>query len=144
MVHEPASTAAERSRNFVRVREEHRREIMEDYLEMIAELERRDVGVRSGDLAERFGVSPATATNHVQRLIAEGLVENRPYQPLVLTDHGRAIAERSRHRHLLVRGFLIALGVDPATAEADAEGIEHHVSQQTLDAFARFIDREGR
>jgi len=127
------------ARNFLRVRDAHRREIVEDYVEMIAELERTQSDVRTGHLAERFGVSHATVTNRIQRLVGEGLIEDRPYQPLVLTATGRSIAETSRHRHILVRDFLIALGVDPECAEADAEGIEHHVSKQTLAAFARFM-----
>lgn len=132
-------TNGERARNFGRVREAHRREAAEDYVEMISELAQTQTEVRTGHLAERFGVAHATVTNHVQRLIAEGLIEDRPYQPLVLTPEGRRVAEASRHRHVVVRNFLIALGVDPDTAEADTEGIEHHVSEQTLEAFSRFL-----
>lgn len=146
MISEPACkgfddgpSAEDHARNFLRVRDAHRREIIEDYVEMIAELSRTQGDVRTGHLAERFGVSHATVTNHVQRLVSDGLIEHRPYQPLVLTEEGRAIAEASRRRHLLVRDFLLTLGVDPATAEADAEGIEHHVSDETLEAFSRFI-----
>ena len=132
-------SVADQARNFLRVREAHRREIAEDYVEMIAELSQSQAQVRTGHLAERFGVSHATVTNHVQRLISEGLIEDRPYQPLALTAQGEAIARQSRSRHLLIREFLVAIGVDPQTAEADTEGIEHHVSEQTLDAFARVI-----
>jgi len=127
------------AQNFLRVRDAHRREIVEDYLEMIAELENTQSDVRTGHLAERFGVSHATVTNRIQRLVGEGLIEDRPYQPLVLTSAGQSIAKASRHRHILVRDFLAALGVDPEQAESDAEGIEHHVSEQTLAAFTRFI-----
>ena len=134
----PLSTE-HRARNFGLVREAHRREIAEDYVEMIAELAQEQSAVRTGHLAERFGVSHATVTNHVQRLIAEGLIEDRPYRPLALTAVGQSVAEASRRRHLLVRDFLVAVGVDPETAEADTEGIEHHVSERTLAAFARFL-----
>lgn len=127
------------ARNFLRVRDAHRREIVEDYVEMIAELGRTQGDVRTGHLAERFGVSNATVSNHVQRLVSEGMILDQPYQPLVLTDVGRDLAETSRRRHVLVRDFLMALGVDAAIAEADAEGIEHHVSEQTLSAFSRYI-----
>ena len=88
----------------------------------------------------RFGVSNATVSNHVQRLVSEGMILELPYQPLVLNDAGRNLAETSRRRHVLVRNFLKLLGVDAETAEADAEGIEHHVSEQTLAAFAKFIE----
>ena len=128
------------ARNFLRVRNAHRREIVEDYVEMISELGRTQGDVRTGHLAERFGVSNATVSNHVQRLISEGMVVKLPYQPLVLTNAGRNLAEISRRRHVLVRDFLISLGVEAETAEADAEGIEHHVSKQTLAAFSKFIE----
>ena len=88
----------------------------------------------------RFGVSNATVSNHVQRLVSDGMILELPYQPLVLTDAGRNLAETSRRGHVLVRDFLKSLGVDAETAEADAEGIEHHVSEQTLAAFAKFIE----
>jgi DtxR family manganese transport transcriptional regulator len=58
-----------------------------------------------------------------------------PYQPLVLTDAGRNVAAR----HVLLRDFLKSLGVNAETAEADAEVIEKHVSEQSLAAFAKFI-----
>lgn len=137
---DPLLTTEERARNFGRVREAHRREIAEDYVEMIAELALTQAQVRTGHLSERFGVSHATVTNHVQRLIGEGLIEDRPYQPLVLTEDGQRVAAASRQRHVIVRDFLIAVGVDPETAEADTEGIEHHVSEATLAAFGRFLD----
>ena len=128
------------ARNFLRVRDAHRREIVEDYVEMISELGRTQGHVRTGHLAERFGVSNATVSNHVQRLISEGMILDQPYQPLILTETGLNLAKKSRRRHMLVRDFLMAMGVDAAVAEADAEGIEHHVSEQTLAAFAKFIE----
>jgi DtxR family manganese transport transcriptional regulator len=53
------------------------------------------------------------------------------------------VAEACRRRHLLIRDFLVALGVDPETAEADTEGIEHHVSASTLEAFRRVLAERG-
>jgi DtxR family manganese transport transcriptional regulator len=73
----------------------------------------------------------------VQRLQRAGLVESRPYRSIFLTESGEAMAEMSRRRHHVVEAFLRALGIDDLTVEADAEGMEHHVSEQTLAAFAR-------
>jgi DtxR family manganese transport transcriptional regulator len=56
-----------------------------------------------------------------------------------LTEEGAALADRVRARHRTVVATLIALGVPEVTAELDAEGIEHHVSDQTLAAFERFL-----
>ena len=71
----------------------------------------------------------------------QGLVETRPYRVIFLTAEGKALAREARERHHLVRDFLIAIGIDPETAEGDAEGIEHHVSEETLAAFARLLKR---
>lgn len=56
-----------------------------------------------------------------------------------LTEAGRNLAEVSRRRHVLVRDVLMPRGVDAELAEADTEGIEHHVSKQILAAIANFL-----
>jgi DtxR family manganese transport transcriptional regulator len=61
-----------------------------------------------------------------------------------LTESGLRLAKQSHERHQTVVNFLIALGVKPATAELDAEGIEHHVSQETLKRMQDFTLRRGR
>jgi len=95
---------------------------------------------RAADLAKRFGVAQATVTKAVARLQREGWVETQPYRAIFLTDEGRAIAERSKARHQVVVALLVALGVPEDVAEADAEGMEHHISDETLGAFQRFLD----
>ncbi|WP_240476604.1 manganese-binding transcriptional regulator MntR [Geminicoccus roseus] len=127
--------------HFARVRQAHQSEIAEDYVEMIAELIALHGEARAADLAERFGVAPPTVVRTVQRLIRDGLVTSAPYRAIFLTERGEALAARSRERHQLVRDFLVALGVDPRAADADAEGIEHHVGEETLAAFRRFLGR---
>ncbi|MGI9405173.1 MAG: manganese-binding transcriptional regulator MntR, partial [Hyphomicrobiaceae bacterium] len=111
----------------------------EDYVELIADLIEQHGEARVVDLAERLGVTNATVNNTIQRLQRDKLVTAERYRSIFLTDEGRQLAEESRKRHDLVRDFLVALGVEPETADADAEGIEHHVSQQTLRAFRRFL-----
>ncbi len=133
--------AAER---FARVREANRSEVAEDYVEMIDDLVAQHGEARSADLAERFGVSPATVARTIQRLARAGLVESRPYRSIFLTPEGKRLATTIRQRHQVVLDFLLAIGVDPAAAEADAEGIEHHVGEGTLEAFRRFLDASGR
>ena len=125
--------------DFGRVRTSHSSEIAEDYVELIADLLDSVGDVRSIDLAQRFGVTPATVNNTIKRLVRDGLVRSEPYRSIFLTEPGRALAEHCRDRHRIVRDFLIALGIEPITAESDAEGIEHHVSEETLAAFVRFL-----
>ena len=133
--------AARRAAAFRRMREAHRTEMAEDYVELIGDLIAATGEARLTDLAENIGVSHATATKVVQRLQRAGLVQTRPYRSIFLTESGEAIAEASRSRHKAVHDFLRALGIDEMTAEADAEGIEHHVSEQTLAAFIRLTER---
>ena len=59
---------------------------------------------------------------------------------MFLTPTGQALADQSRERHRIVEHFLCALGIRPEIARRDAEGIEHHVSRETLEAFRRFTD----
>lgn len=135
----PGPDTARQARRFRRVRDAHQTEIAEDYVELIAELIETSGEARLVDLAERLGVTNATVNNTVQRLARDGLVTCRPYRSIFLTDQGRRLASASRERHRLVRDFLVALGVDLETAEADAEGIEHHVSATTLAVFRSYL-----
>ena len=132
--------AARRAAAFRRMREAHRTEMAEDYVELISDLIAANGEARLADLAVHVGVTSATAAKVVQRLQRAGLVESRPYRSIFLTEGGEAMAEMSRRRHQIVEAFLRALGIDDLTVEADAEGIEHHASEQTLAAFARLTE----
>jgi DtxR family manganese transport transcriptional regulator len=132
--------AERRATAFRRMREAHRTEMAEDYVELISDLIKVNGEARLADLAIHVGVTSATAAKVVQRLQRAGLVESRPYRSIFLTESGEAMAEMSRRRHQIVEAFLRALGIDDLTVEADAEGIEHHVSEQTLAAFARLTE----
>jgi DtxR family manganese transport transcriptional regulator len=135
--------AGERAANFRHTRAARRTEVTEDYVELIADLIDNGGEARAVDIAERLGVSHATVVKTITRLQQSGLVTSRPYRAIFLTDQGRSIAERSRQRHEIVLSFLRAIGVSDETAHADAEGMEHHCSGETLAAFERII-REQR
>lgn len=132
--------ATRQAHGFERVRTAHQREVAEDYVELIADLIDITGEARAVDLATRLGVTNATVNNTLNRLIREGLVSKERYRSIFLTDAGRGLAELSRERHRVVRDFLLKIGVDADTAEADAEGIEHHISAHTLEALKRFTD----
>ena len=66
-------------------------------------------------------------------------METEPYGPVGLTQKGKRLAAKSRERHKIVLEFLLALGITQRTAEVDAEGIEHHVSNETLAVMKRFV-----
>ena len=108
---------------------------------MIAELIQVTGEARVVDMAERLGVAQTTVSKTVYRLAKKGLVTSEPYRSIFLTASGRRLAGRARKRHELVVRFLRQLGVSQPIAEADAEGIEHHVSPETLAAMDRLVRR---
>ena len=108
---------------------------------MIAELIASVGEARLTDLARGLGVTHVTANHAIKRLQRQGLVTSQPYRSIFLTSEGRRLAKESRDRHDLVLQFLAALGVPSTVAESDAEGIEHHVSKETLAAFVRYLKR---
>ena len=129
---------------FEHVRKAHQSETAEDYVELIADLIEATGEARVGDLSKRIGVSHTTVNKIIIRLKKEGLVISQPYRSLFLSEDGKALAEKCKQRHIIVLNFLKAIGVRKKTAELDAEGIEHHVSEETLCAFQAFIDRENK
>ena len=135
------SPTERRAAAFRRTREAHQSEVAEDYVELIGDLIAETGEARLIDVAENMAVTQATASKIVARLKREGLVEGKPYRSLFLTETGARMAEESRRRHRIVADFLRALGVAEATAEADSEGMEHHVSDATLDALVLLTER---
>ncbi|PLW76033.1 manganese-binding transcriptional regulator MntR [Cohaesibacter celericrescens] len=142
MTEKPVKTSVQANR-FARAREAQAKAVMEDYVEMIGDLIGEHGEARVADIAERMGVAHPTATKAIARIKREGLAVSRPYRGVFLTDEGSALADRVRNRHRSVVSLLIAVGVPPETAEIDAEGIEHHVSGETLKAFERFLDAQS-
>ena len=127
--------------SFRQVREAHRLELVEDYVELISDLIRDGGEARQVDIAARLGVAQPTVAKMLKRLAKAGYVVQKPYRGTFLTEEGEALAQASRERHQVVESFLLALGIDPDTARRDAEGIEHHVSTETVAAFARFVEQ---
>ena len=136
-------TEALQARRFGKTRDAQSAAILEDYVELIADLHASTGAARPTDVARRLGISHATAIKTIARLKREGLATSRPYRGVFLSERGRILAERVRLRHRLVVDVLLTLGVPPEAAEADAEGIEHHVSESTIKAFERFLAGEA-
>lgn len=146
-VRRPASTTVKRTparrareqnvqaTNLHHTRRQHARETAEDYAEAIADLVAERGEARVMDLAERLGVTHVTVNRTIARLQKAGLVTSQPYRAIFLTGQGKAVAETSKTRHRIVIAFLLSLGIPRRVAEIDAEGIEHHVSPETLAAF---------
>lgn len=124
---------------FSRLRDAHNMETAEDYVELIADLIAAKGEARLVDISERVGVSHTTANKVIARLQKEGFVISEPYRAIFLTEKGAKLAKECKKRHEVILEFLLKLGVSRKNAEIDAEGIEHHVSKETLRAFEIFL-----
>lgn len=106
---------------FRQVREAHRRELIDDYVELISDLIREVGEARQVDMAARLGVSQPTVAKMLKRLATMGLIEMIPWRGVFLTAEGEKLAQESRERHQIVENFLLVLGVSPEIARRDAE-----------------------
>ena len=127
---------------FKKLKAAHTREKAEDYVEMIETLVEEQGEARLTELAKRFGVSIVTVHKIIARLQKENFITTKPYRALFLTPKGRVLAQKSRERHETVYRFLRSLGVPETIAQIDAEGIEHHVSPETLEIFKRYFKKK--
>lgn len=127
-----------------RTRKDHAAETAEDYVEAVADLIDARGTCRVKDLTERFGVSHVTVVRIVKRLEEGGFITTQPYQPIELTARGRRLARACKERHEIVYRFLLAIGVSERVAAIDSEGIEHHVSGETLARFRAIADADDR
>ena len=139
-----AKKAKIRSAAFKRTRSDHQLELAQDYVELIAELIDERSEARCSDIAMRMGVANATVVKMLKRLQEADLVTQEPYRPIFLTGDGWKLAADGKRRHEIVERFLLALGVSTQVARIDSEGIEHHVSDETLKAMGRFIVMQGK
>ncbi len=129
---------------FGHVRQAHLMETTEDYAELIDDLIQSTGEARLVDMAERLGVSQPTVSKTIARLQRDGYVTSEPYRSIFLTDKGKRLAESVRARHNTVYEFLMCIGVPREIAQKDSEGVEHHVSEETLEAFQRIIDARNQ
>jgi Mn-dependent DtxR family transcriptional regulator len=109
-------------------------ESLEDYLEAIVIL--GGTNVRSVDLANQLGVTKASVNHAVNTLISAGLVIKQPYGDVSLTELGKTTSENVLHKHVVIKQFLMdILGVSEDVANNEACGIEHNISDDTLERF---------
>ena len=112
---------------------------VEDYLEKILELIDEKGYARVADIAESFGIAQPSVSNMVRRLDEKGLVKHEKYRGMTLTPEGETLAQRIRKRHGILAEFLDLLGIDSETAYHDVEGMEHHISAETLRGIEQII-----
>lgn len=126
---------------FSRTRADHQLERAEDYVELIQELIKERGEARTVDLAARLGVSHVTVSRTLKRLKTAGWIHTEPYRAIFLTEAGEELAEKTKRRHEIVLDFLTTAGVSAQAASLDAEGIEHHVSPETLEVLRDLTEK---
>ncbi|MCL4151938.1 UNVERIFIED_CONTAM: hypothetical protein GTU68_044342 [Idotea baltica] len=126
-----------------RTRNDHATELAEDYVEAIAVFINEGGTCRVVDLSKHFGVTHVTVNKTIGRLQRDGYVDTEPYAPISLTRKGKKLAEESSRRHAIVLNFLLTHGISEVTAKLDAEGMEHHVSQETLKVMQKFVEKHA-
>ena len=122
-----------------RVRRQHSSELAQDYVEAIYVIEERGALVRVSALQEVFGVSHVTVIRTLKRLEEQKLITDTRSKKIRLTEEGQHLAKTAALRHDLLKNLFIALGVSNEQADADAEGAEHHLSEETLNAISKFL-----
>jgi len=108
----------------------------EDYLERIHELFEEKGYARVVDIASSLKVKQASVTSMVQKLAEAGYLKYEKYRGLILTDKGREVARKIQNRHATLSRFFSLFGLSAETQKEDIEGIEHHLSPDTVAVLA--------
>ena len=116
----------------------------EMYLESIYVLSKKNPSVRSIDVCDYMGYSKPSVSRAVKILREGGYITVDTNGVLRLTEEGERIALSMYERHTLLTGFLVALGVDEATAARDACKIEHVISEESFEAMRKHAIEKGR
>lgn len=131
----------DRAKIHQRVRRQHSLELAQDYVEAIHDILQTGEKVKVTDLQAVFGVSHVTVIRTLKRLEEQELITDTRSKKIGLTDKGQQLAESAAAKHALLKNFFVALGVSEQQADADAEGAEHHLSEETMEAIQRFLEK---
>lgn len=118
---------------------------MEDYLERIYKLIDEKGYARVSDIAEGLEVHPSSVTKMIQKLDKDNYLIYEKYRGLVLTTKGKKMGKRLVERHHLLESFLAIIGVQDENIYQDVEGIEHHLSWDSItciETLVAFFERD--
>ena len=113
---------------------------LEDYLEMVHMLRLANGIARVRDIAAALKVKMPSVAKAVIELKKLGLVTQEPYSGIELTSEGALVASQILNRHILLKSFLIKLGISEAIADKDACCMEHILSAETLEKIEAFVN----
>lgn len=112
---------------------------MEDYIEQIYLLIESKGYARVSDIAEALSVHPSSVTKMVKKLDKDGYLNYEKYRGLILTSKGKKVGKRLVYRHDLLEQFLGIIGVNEQNIYDDVEGIEHHLSWNSIDRIGDLV-----
>jgi Mn-dependent DtxR family transcriptional regulator len=113
---------------------------MEDYLERIYKLIDDKGYARVSDIAEGLQVHPSSVTKMIQKLDKDNYLVYEKYRGLVLTSKGKKMGKRLMERHHLLEEFLSVIGVQESNIYGDVEGIEHHLSWDSITCIETLLE----
>jgi len=117
-----------------------RKKTIEDYVELLYNLERQHRPVHTNDVAKALNINPASVTEIFQKLDDEGFIFYKKYGGATLTKKGRQIAIKTQKKHDVLKQLLMTLGVTESTADHDACHIEHVVHPETIEKLTKFVE----
>lgn len=130
-----------RAIHFKKVRLLRHAELVEDYTEMIADLQKVQNKVRICDIAREMGISHVSVIKTIKKLIREGFLMENIHPSIELTPKGRETATFSKKKHKILSSFLLKLGIPEHIVATDVEGIEHYISSTTLKALEAHLNQ---
>lgn len=113
---------------------------MEDYLERIYMLIDEKGYARVSDIAEGLEVHPSSVTKMIQKLDKDDYLIYEKYRGLILTAKGKKMGKRLADRHQLLEDFLTIIGVQQDNIYKDVEGIEHHLSRDSIACIETLVE----
>lgn len=115
-------------------------ESVEDYLEVMYNLQNEKGSIKIKDIASKLNVKPPSVVEALKKLADHGIVSYEPYTDIQLNELGVEIAEEVIHKHLVLKNFLHILGVDKETADLDACSMEHVLDKSTINKLKKFAE----
>lgn len=117
-----------------------RKKTIEDYVELVYDLQKGKKRVHTNDIASALDINPASVTEIFQKLSEEGYVDYEKYSGAKLTEKGKRVARETKKRHDTLKEFLLILGIDKKTAEEDACEMEHILHPDTMNTIIKFVE----
>lgn len=117
-----------------------RKKTIEDYVELVYDIQKTKKKVHTNDIAFALGINPASVTEIFQKLSEEGYINYEKYSGSTLTNKGRQLAIKTKKKHKALSEFLIFLGVDKEIANQDACEMEHILHKDTMNTIIKFVE----